>query len=278
MKLAVAIFIITALSIGAVAQSAVENIVAAEKSFARYASENGTKKAFLNFAASDGLLFLPDKVNAREYWSARSESKGALVWAPNFADASANGMLGYVTGNWEFRPEGKTLAPTGYGQFVTIWLRQPDGEYRFVIDIGVGHEKPASFSEQWSSPQEKADDLYEKNLSAGDAANAFFEVLTRDGLAKAYERFAVEDVRGYREGQMPLLGRKALTGYIKKEKAVYKLAKRSSFFGSADLAYSTNTYAKSADGKVVEKGNTVQIWKLIEGKWRLVLDVFKPVK
>ena len=55
------------------------------------------------------------------------------------------------------------------------------------------------------------------------------------------------------------------------------MPKRSSFFGATDLAYNTNTYTKMVDGKAVETGNVMQIWKLVNGRWRIVLDIFKPV-
>ncbi|MEP6787370.1 MAG: hypothetical protein ABJB40_02985, partial [Acidobacteriota bacterium] len=120
-------------------------------------------------------------------------------------------------------------------------------------------------------------DQNEKGSSAADAANGFYAAIADEGLAKAYEKYASEDLRAYREDKQPFLGRKGIVSFIKGEKATFALPKRSSFFGSADIAYNTNTYTKTVDGKVVEKGNTMQIWKLIAGRWRIVLDIFKPV-
>ena len=36
-----------------------------------------------------------------------------------------------------------------------------------------------------------------------------------------------------------------------------------------------NTQTK--EDKSVEKGNYMQIWKFIDGRWQIVLDIFKPV-
>ena len=124
------------------AQSDLQKLVDAEHAFAKLAEEKGTKAAFLANLTDDALVFVPEKINAKEFWTARAASASLLSWAPNYADISANGIMGYTTGNWEFRPKGKGDTPTAFGDFITVWVRQPDGSYKWVIDIGVGHAKP----------------------------------------------------------------------------------------------------------------------------------------
>lgn len=277
MKLTLAVVLALFSIIPIYGQADLQKIVDTEHEFAKFALEKGTKAAFLEFSAADGLLFVPDRVNAKEHWNSRGPSVGLLSWDPNYADVSANGLLGYTTGNWEFRPKGKDDVASAFGEFITVWLRHPDGRYRFVVDIGVGHAKPSKYSTDWITSADKAKDLNEKNSSAGDNANGFYTTMTEQGIAKAYETYAVDDLRSFREDKAPILGKKQLMSLMKSEKATYSIPKRSSFFGSADLAYTTNTYTKAVDGKIVEKGNTMQIWKLIKGRWRIVLDIFKPV-
>jgi ketosteroid isomerase-like protein len=258
------------------AQSDVQKLVNTEQAFAKTAAERGTKAAFLAFMASDAVVFTPDKTGAVEYWKARNDSPSRLIWSPNFADISANGIIGYTTGNWELRPKGIDDAPSAFGDFVTVWVRQPSGEYKWVVDMGAGHERPERYSTDWSTDKGPKD-LNAKNSSAADAANGFFSVLAEQGIARAYEAYGVETMRGYREGKKPFLGRKSFTSFLKSDKGKYALSKRSTFFGSADLAYALNTYTKTVDGTTAEKGNTLQIWKLVGGRWRIVLDVFKPL-
>lgn len=259
------------------AQTDVQKLVDTEHAFARLAADTSTKDAFLAYLADDGVLFQPDRVNGKAFWNGRGPSKGLLSWAPNYADVSANGILGYTTGNWEYRPNGKADEPKGFGEFITVWLRQQDGKYKFVVDIGVGHDKPAMYSTEWVTTTNKSVDLNERNSSAADAANGFYAIMAANGPAKAFKAYALDDIRVFREEKMPMIGKKALLASYKGDKAEYSMAKRSSFFESADLAYNLNTYTKNIDGKLVEKGNTMQIWKLIGGKWRIVLDIFKPV-
>lgn len=260
-----------------VAQGALQKLVETERSFAALAGEKGTKHAFLEYTAPDGILFLPDRIKAIDYWNARNESQELLSWAPNYADVSSNEIIGYTTGNWEYRAKEKDDAPTGFGEFVTIWQRMPDGNYKFIVDIGIGHEKPAQFSTAVAPPAYPPS-ANEKNSSAADSANSFFEIAGRTGLSKAYDTFAAVEVRAFREGNMPMIGKNRLISYAKSRKSRMIFMRRSSSFGSADIAYISSTYTETKDvGGGVEKGNFVQIWKLIDGRWKIVLDIFKPI-
>jgi len=277
MKIAVLLFILfLSASVFAQIEKDLQMLAETEKSFARTASEKGTKAAFLEYTAPDGIMFSPNAVNAKEYWNARAESKGLLSWQPSFADISSNGVLGWTTGPWEFRPNGKADAPTAFGEFVTLWQKQPDGKFRFVLDIGISHEKAQVEGVEWKSPADVGKEMNERRMSAGDSSNGFFQTANQN-LAKAYKSYAANDIRVLREGKMPILGKDAFLSELKKDKASVAFAKRSVFFGAADLAYITNTYTLTRADKTIEKGNFVQIWKLRGGKWQIVLDIFNPL-
>jgi ketosteroid isomerase-like protein len=270
------VYLLCAATAGHTQSAAVAQVVETEKAFAALAAEKGTKHAFLSNLADDGLVFLPDKMNGKAYWNGRGESGGLLSWHPNFADVSANGLLGYTTGNWEYRPKGKADQPVGFGEFVTIWQRFPDGRYRFVVDIGVEHEKPAAYSTATQYPTAPGEPNT-KNYSAADSANHFFEMAAKIGLPRAYARFSDDDVRMFREGQLPIVGKGDAVSMAKKQKGRVQFAKRTMFLGSDNLAYVVSTYTLERKEKPPETGNFVQIWKLIDDRWKLVLDIFKPV-
>src|SRR5215203_552718 len=88
------------------AQADLEKLVQTERAFAQLAADKGTRAAFLENMSDDAVLFLPDKVNGKPYWLGRPESQGLLSWSPNYADVSSNGLIGYTTGNWEYRAKG----------------------------------------------------------------------------------------------------------------------------------------------------------------------------
>lgn len=279
MKIAVLIFValLAANAFGQIDKD-LQALAETEKSFARTAFEKDTKSAFLEFAAPDGILFQPNRVNAIAYWKGRAESKGLLSWTPSFADISSNGALGWTTGPWEFRPaRDKASAPVAFGDFVTLWQKQPDGKFRFVLDIGISHDKTPVEGVEWKSPAGAGKETNSTNSSAGETANQFFETANKNGLNKAYKTFAATDIRVLREGKLPVSGKDAFLSDLKKDKSSVAFAKRSVFFGAADLAYITNTYVLTRADKTTEKGNFVQIWKLRDGKWQIVLDIFNPV-
>jgi hypothetical protein len=255
-----------------------EKVVETEKAFARFAEEKGIKPAFLEFLADDGVMFNPQQINGKELWHSRPVSPALLSWYPVYADVSSNGVLGYTTGEGEYRPKGKTDTTVYYSTYATVWRRQRDGNYRAAFDVGISHGKPPSADKNWTSPKttEKILPANQRIAATGarNAMNLFYEAATIKGLAKAYKNFAAEDVRFLREGKFSILG-KSNASEIKKSKVTF--GKEATMQSEDDLGYSITTYEMKSGDKTTEKGNIVQIWKLIGGRWQIVLDVFAPI-
>lgn len=279
MKKSIFTFLLIFVAANVYAQTSVDlqKIYDSEKAFERAAAEKGINQSFVEFSAPDGICFFPGyPVNCREYFKSQPASSAAIFWNPTFVDVSSNGALGYTTGNSVFRPKGKNDTEVFYGQYLCIWQRQPDGSYKAVLDTGISHAKPDKLETDWKSPADSGKELNAGKSSAADNVNSFFETATRGGLSRAYKTFAAADVRALRENQFPITGKNNLLAETKKVKANIAFAKRSVFFGAADMAYITNSYALTKKDNTTEKGNFVQIWKLRGGKWLLVMDVFVP--
>ncbi len=81
-----------------------------------------------------------------------------------------------------------------------------------------------------------------------------------------------------RDGSQPFFGKKAAMEYLKKEKSRLVFARRKSFVEAGDLAYVNSTYQLlDKTGNETEKGNYVQVWKLVGGNWKIAADVFVPL-
>ncbi|HEX8249732.1 MAG TPA: nuclear transport factor 2 family protein [Pyrinomonadaceae bacterium] len=278
MKKIAVLFLIIFSCAGAFAQNDLQKLYDTEKAFERAAAEKGVNQSFIEFSALDGVCFNPSPVNCREYWKSRPASPAGLFWNPNFVDISSNGALGYTTGNSIYRPKGKDDPEAYYGQYVTMWQRQPNGTYLAALDLGISHDKPATIETAWKSPADSGRELNEKKISAADASSAFFETATNQGLSKAYKAFLAEDARLLRDGKQPILGKQNALAEFKNNKTRVFFAKRSVFVGAADMAYVSNSYTvDDRSGKQIEKGNFLQIWKLRGGKWQIVLDAFLPI-
>lgn len=278
-KLLVAAFIISSVfSLQAQTDDA-RKVYQTEKDFERAVAEKGVNQGFIEFLSADGILFRPNPVNGINFLKSQPASSALLTWNPEYIDVSSNGAIGYSIGNGEFRPQGKNGAEVYYSHYVSVWQRQPDGSYRAALDTGIFHEKPAKIETEWTSPANSQKELNEKKSSAADSATAFFEAAEKQSLEKAYKAFLADDARIFREGKMPFVGKKAALAEIKSSKSKIKFVKRSVFTGAADIAYFTNGYTLlDKNGREIEKGNFVQIWKLRDGKWQIVVDIFNPVK
>ncbi|HEY8560080.1 MAG TPA: nuclear transport factor 2 family protein [Pyrinomonadaceae bacterium] len=277
MKIILLLSLIVGASLNVFAQSSQQKIYDTEKAFEKAVAEKGMNRAFIDFSTADGLCFMPGyPVGCIEYFKARPASPAALFWNPTFIDVSSNGALAYSTGNSVYKPKGKDDAAAYYGEYATVWMRQPDGGYKAVLDIGISHEQPNAET-NWTSPADSGKELNEKKFSAADSSTAFFEMSARRGLSKAYKTYFADDVRILRDGKLPIVGKPAALREFKNDKSIVNFAKRSVFVGAADMAYITNGYTVAdRDGKITGKGNFLQIWKLRNNKWQIVFDVFLP--
>jgi ketosteroid isomerase-like protein len=121
-----------------------------EDAFYAMAKSQGLLAAFQHFAAPD-VAFIDTDPRKWRGPAAVLERIGPdqpgvkLTWSASFTDVSDDGTLGYNYGRYESRytgPDGKESVHTGW--FLTIWKRQPDGSWRYVMDNGSPDPKPAS--------------------------------------------------------------------------------------------------------------------------------------
>ena len=123
-----------------------------EDAFCAMAKEKGIRAAFEYFAAPDVAFVDTDPRRFRGLAAVRErmgpDQPGVSVtWSAMFTDVSDDGTLGYNWGRYEWRSpgtDGKERVRTGF--FLTIWKRQPDGTWRYVMDNGAP-DKPAPKSE-----------------------------------------------------------------------------------------------------------------------------------
>ncbi|MEO7674375.1 MAG: hypothetical protein ABIU09_09915 [Pyrinomonadaceae bacterium] len=249
----------------------------AEKAFVQSAAEKGIKSAFLEILAGDSIIFHPEAVNGREYWSSRTDSPAStLVRAPKYGDISSNGVLGYTMGNWRLYPKGKSEDFADFGQYVTIWEKR-GSKFLASLDIGITHEKLPSAETDHVWRAEVTRDPNKLGWSPADASMNFLKMsMSEARLGSAYKKFADDDVRLLIEREPPILGKKNVVRQTNRYISV-EFPKKVALFQAADMAYTWNAcqYANSTEG--VENGNCLHIWKLRNKKWLIVLGVFARV-
>ncbi|RTQ48854.1 DUF4440 domain-containing protein [Hymenobacter gummosus] len=276
------------LPLAAAAQSAkpttrtpVQAIAAAERAFAAQALQEGTKAAFLATMADSAVVFSrAEPALARSVWSGRpaaTPTDPSLHWGPAAVGAAASGELGYSTGPWYIqRPDGQRVA---YGQFFTIWARQPDGRFRWLLDNGISHPQPAgspeppatlSFPAPGQPPRRgstavlRTATALDEQLSAAGAAQ---------GLAAAYAARLHPQARLLREETLPLLTPAAIRRQLEGEAPRQLRPTGGRVARSGELAYTYGTYQHSAGGQP-GRGSYVHLWQHGPQGWQLLAEVF----
>jgi ketosteroid isomerase-like protein len=261
-----------------------------ERAFSRMAAAQGRRTAFLAYIADDCILFRPTPVNGKQWWTQSPDNPGLLSWEPVYVDLARAADLGYSVGPWEFRPKGPEDKPAASGYYMSIWRRQADGSWKFVIDQGTP-TPPHSTKPSLSLPAD-----FERNVSAdrftANVAQVQNELLEQErafsrssasNTLEAFLAYAAVDIRFMRPRHFPAIGkeemRKALVatpGTLKWE-PTQAFAARSGELGYTYGAYEFRPAAQGDQAAKVEKGNYVHIWKRkSDGQWMLVLEVLNP--
>lgn len=117
-------------------------VIAAEIAFAQLAQEKGQWTAFAETAAADAVMFTPQMVYAQQWLKGRANPPVAVKWQVHKVWASCDGSLMASYGAWQ--------GPRGSGWFTTLWQRQPNGAYKWVLDHGDTLKEPLAAPEMLS--------------------------------------------------------------------------------------------------------------------------------
>ncbi|MGH9819774.1 MAG: hypothetical protein ACRD43_06360 [Pyrinomonadaceae bacterium] len=260
------------------AQDNVQAMLETEKAFEQTSAADGTRAAFLKFLSDDSVIFRPTAVNGKEFWKSHDELPPMiLVRKAIDYDISSNGMMGYTTGGWKVYPKGKSDDAAQYGQYVTVWEKRNGGKFLATVDINIMHDKLLPGETDRTISSAKTVDANIRGWSVADASMNFLRAsMTDEGLAGAYKKFASGEVRLLIEREPPVLGKKAVVKELKRYKSI-SFPKKVALLQAADMAYTWNPcqFANSDEG--TESGNCLQIWKLRDKKWSIVVSVFNRI-
>ncbi len=257
-------------------------LVRMEHDFAKAAATKGTRDAFLEFLADDGIVFQPAPVNGKKFWTERQPRKGLLSWEPVFADVSRAGDLGYTTGPWEFRPNGPDDKPVAFGQYFTIWKKQSDGSWKAVLDRGVSTDKPFAQAELQFPLNDEISSGSKVDVAKGRAAlieqeRKFSQISGVNGARTAFNLYLSDDARVLRQNAAPATDKTAgLMLLPENGRALTWQPIKSDVAASGDLGYTYGTFELNSRGVILERGSYVRVWKRQSGKWKVALDVLSP--
>lgn len=269
-----------------------QSVVRAERAFSKMAAERGTRDAFLANMTDDAVVFGPEGAdNGRKVWTARPQRPGLLSWEPTYADVARSGELAYTTGPWEFREKSAADKPVAHGQFMTVWRKEPDGTWKWILDIGTSNPPPATTPPSLEFPADfrKNTDKDKLNVNVAEVREKLlklereFSAASSKGTHAAFLAYAADDIRLIRQGSLPALGKEAMRRSLDAAPGtlLWQPAQAgASRSGELGYAYGTYEFRRGAQGgkpAAVERGNYVRVWKKkADGRWKVVLDLLEP--
>ncbi len=125
-----------------------DTLINVDREFSNLSVSKNVPKAFTSYAADEVILMRENEFpivgldSLKKHYERKKLSKSVLKWEPLKADVS--GDIGYTFGSWELKvktDDGKDT--TVYGLYSTVWKKQADGSWKFVLD--GGSQTPSKF-------------------------------------------------------------------------------------------------------------------------------------
>jgi ketosteroid isomerase-like protein len=275
----------------AAGSGAQEALAAAERAFARTSAEQGVKPAFLAYLGDDAVIFRPRAVPGRKWMQDRPAPAIRLAWSPSFVQVSQAGDLGYTTGPYELRSADPKDTDVAYGRFVTVWRRQPDGNWRVALDIGVPTPKPkdpaagvggaTEYGRLLAAvPAAAASDAAKERSALLTADRVFAATVAGEGAPATYAAHLGEGARLLRADTSPAVGAEAIrTALVANPFNVTWQPLEGGVSRSGDLGYTYGTASFSHQvGSPAHDAAYLRLWERAPGgDWKIVLDLLNPV-
>lgn len=120
-------------------EAALDEMVAADRAFSDSSAKLGMKKAFLEFMADDAVLLRPGYLPIVEgdvvkFLTSQEDTSFVMTWKPKGGQLSKSNDLGYTYGVYEIKLN--AIDSVLNGTYVSIWQKQKDGTWKFVLDTG----------------------------------------------------------------------------------------------------------------------------------------------
>jgi len=264
------------------ASADLQKMVATERAFSATSARIGVRDSFIQYFAPNGVMFAPGPVNAHQELSRQPKLNGraraTLTWYPTLAEISRDGSLGYSTGPY-FITDTATKKKTYNGHFFSLWRRQPNGEYRVILDIGTPNKSPKPVAQApvalkaipgSSSPLPPA-----KGTDLVAAEKKFFDESEQVSYPAALKKHVAKPSMFFRP-QRPATNIAAVD-------AVYDLTDPllttwkplgAEVAASGDLGYTFGEYGISQGRGTAEKGYFVRVWRRqADGSWKVAIDL-----
>jgi ketosteroid isomerase-like protein len=251
------------------------DVAAAERRFAAMAQAEGLGPAFAAWSAEDAVIFTPRPASAKAaYADPNNRPSGRLEWWPVYAGIARSGDLGFSTGPFEVE------GGQAHGWYFTIWRREADGRWRWVLDHGTPTREAASYGSDaplTSAPAGRASRRAAGSWDEVRAAEARLAAALAADARTALPAALWDDGRIMRPGPQPAVGRAAFAAAAAAGPARIEASRIGGGVSKAgDLAWTYGDAAWDSGGARLE-GHYVRVWQRRPGGWKLLVDEMTPL-
>jgi len=259
----------------------VKEVLDAEKDYNRVISQKGMRDGSLAVMEPDAIVFKPEPVNAKNYYTASEKIPGKFISTPKIARISANGDLAFTAGSYTMKDGGSD--DTDYGEYLSIWRTDLYGKLKLLFNINLQHPEPkqtqiVDFKDPAAAPHAVSKDPFNGRNIITTTDKLFNTSLGFSSLS-AYKEFLTLDGRYYFPGFEPIIGQDKILQFIGNQAiSIEALNTGSGRAISSDLAYSYGK-AKIKKGEITNNYNYIRIWEPDQAhKWNILVEIFSPIE
>ena len=250
-----------------------QSLLDSERAFMEMARKQNTRDAFLFYLSDKAVTAEPGKGPrcGKKYLESQKPNESWLYWHPSFSEIASSGDFGYNTGPWEFRVKRDDEHAAAFGQFLSVWIKETNGEWKVALDMGISHGQTTGQERLTTSV------IKDSNSRAGQAEilrveQTFIEALSqRSGYAYA-ERLATIS-RFLRPGREPFIKRSEISGLLEEEAKIQYSILGADIATSGDLAYVYGKATATTRDGLLKIHSYVRIWRREAGEWKITADL-----
>ena len=123
-----------------------------DRSWSERSRQKGYHASRLDFASDsaidllDGEMPLHGIKEIKQYAATHPDSSYTLEWKPLRCAVATSGDIGYTYGGWTMHTKTKQQSDTSlYGDYITVWKKQTDGSWKYVVDGGTNTPKRVEY-------------------------------------------------------------------------------------------------------------------------------------
>ena len=239
-----------------------------EHAFAQAVAQSGIGPGFRQFAAPDAVMFLPDPTPAAPQLSS-ARWAGDLLWRAQYVAVSPGGDLAFSAGPSVLKAAGHASG----GYYLTIWKRQPDGSWKFLVDHAA--DMPASV---WSEARQPLTVLKTDSPAGGVSneglreADGALNVSLPKGAVEAFSDRIDDQALIVRTNRPPAFHRRKALALVADSSPIleaFTLGGARSSDGGFGYTYGRARWSGAAGPQL---GYYVRVWRATPKGWRLLAD------